>query len=423
MNAPSSTRRTVAAGTVGNFLEWYDFAIYGYFAGTIGRTFFPAEDPVAQVLAAFGIFAVGYLMRPLGGVVIGTIADRFGRRIALIVSVTAMAVPTFLVGLLPGYHTLGMAAAVLLTLLRMIQGLSVGGEGTTSMVFLVEHAPAGQRGAIGALASVAATGGLLLGSATGAAFAAILSPEALAAWGWRIPFLLGLLVGIAGWWLRRDVTEKAFVTIADGHAPPPSPLVETVRHHGPLVLQLAGLVAFNAVGLYLMFLYIVSWLQTVDGVAPARALEINTASMLALLPVMLGMGWLSDRIGRRRLLIGATTLGFVSALPLFWLMHHSHPALILAGQMGFVLTVGTCLGIMPSIMVEATPQAVRCTAIALGYNITFGILGGLTPLAAAWLIDRTGMDLSPALMIMAASLISFTSVLAFHESDPTAPLR
>lgn len=406
----SQKSRTVAAGTIGNFLEWYDFAIYGYFAAQIGATFFPREDPVAQVLAAFGIFAVGYLMRPLGGIAIGIIGDRYGRRRALALSVAAMAVPTFLVGALPGHETLGLAAPVLLTALRMIQGLSVGGEGTTSMVFLVEHAPPGRRGAIGALASISSSGGILLGSATGAAFAAAMSPEALAAWGWRIPFLIGLLVGIAGWWLRRGIVETPRGAVE--HAP----LAATLRLHGPLVIRLAGLVVYNAVGFYLMFLYIVSWLQTVDGLAPAQALGMNTASMLVLLPVLLGMGWLSDRIGRKRLLMGATTLGFAGALPLFWLMHHPDPVLVLLGQMGFVLTLGTCLGIMPAIMVEATPRPVRCTAIALGYNITFGILGGLTPLAAAWLIDRTAMDLSPAYMIMAATAISFVSLLFYRET-------
>lgn len=406
--------RTLAAGTIGNFLEWYDFAIYGYFATQIGATFFPREDPVAQVLAAFGIFAVGYLMRPLGGIVIGTIGDRYGRRTALAISVAAMAVPTFLVGALPGHQTLGLAAPVLLTALRMIQGLSVGGEGTTSMVFLVEHAPPGRRGAIGALASISASGGILMGSATGALFAAALSPEALAAWGWRIPFLMGLLVGVAGWLVRRGIVETPRGAVER------APLAATLRLHGRLVIRLAGLVVYNAVGFYLMFLYIVSWLQTVDGLAPAQALGINTASMLAMLPVLLGMGWLSDRIGRRKLLLAATALGFAGALPLFWLMHHPDPWLVQLGQLGFVLTIGTCFGIMPAIMVEATPRPVRCTAIALGYNVTFGLLGGLTPLAAAWLIDRTAMDLSPAYMIMAAAAISFASILTFRESHRDA---
>src|SRR5215471_2572398 len=167
MAAPSTTR-IIAAGAIGNVLEWYDFAVYGYFAAAIGRTFFPGQDTVAQVLSAFGIFAVGFLMRPVGGALFGHVGDRIGRRAALNLSIAAMAIPTFLIGVLPGYDTLGLAAPLLLTLLRMVQGLSVGGEYTSSMVFLVEHAPPGRRGLMGALISCGASGGILLGSAVGA---------------------------------------------------------------------------------------------------------------------------------------------------------------------------------------------------------------------------------------------------------------
>src|SRR5215475_249359 len=200
-------RRVTAAGMIGNVLEWYDFAIYGYFATAIGRHFFPHEDAVAQLLSAFGVFAIGYLMRPIGGVIVGHIGDRLGRRAALTFSVTAMAIPTFLIGLLPDHHAIGLLAPIGLTLLRVVQGLSVGGEYTSSMVFLVEHAPEGRRGLMGALAASGASAGMLLGSAVGAAFAATMSTAALDAWGWRIPFLLGLVVGIAGYLLRRYVLE------------------------------------------------------------------------------------------------------------------------------------------------------------------------------------------------------------------------
>jgi len=189
------TRKVIAAGMIGNVLEWYDFAIYGYFAAIIGRQFFPHENAVAQLLSAFGIFAVGYLMRPIGGALIGHIGDRFGRRAALTFSVLAMAVPTFLIGLLPGYATLGLVAPIALTVLRVVQGLSVGGEYTSSMVFLVERAPEGRRGLMGALAASGATCGILLGSAVGAGFAASMSEQALETWGWRVPFLFGLVVG------------------------------------------------------------------------------------------------------------------------------------------------------------------------------------------------------------------------------------
>jgi MFS transporter, MHS family, proline/betaine transporter len=168
----ANIRRVIAAGMIGNVLEWYDFAIYGYFAAQIGRYFFPHEDAVAQLLSAFGVFAIGYLMRPIGGMIVGHIGDSFGRRAALTFSVAAMAIPTFLIGLLPGYQTIGLLAPIGLTVLRIVQGLSVGGEYTSSMVFLVEHAREGRRGLMGALAASGSAVGMLLGSAVGAAFAA-----------------------------------------------------------------------------------------------------------------------------------------------------------------------------------------------------------------------------------------------------------
>src|SRR6516165_9036806 len=220
----AQTRRVIVAGIIGNVLEWYDFAVYGFFATAIGQEFFPHQDRVAQLLSAFGIFALGYLMRPLGGAVTGHIGDRFGRRAALSFSVAAMAIPTFLIGLLPGYKTLGLLAPIAPTFLRMVQGLSVGGEYTRSMVFLVEQAPDGRRGLMGGLAVCGATAGILLGSAVGAGFAANMSAAALAAWGWRIPFLLGLLVGAGDYILRRQLLE----TIPAGRRER-TPIVETVR--------------------------------------------------------------------------------------------------------------------------------------------------------------------------------------------------
>jgi MHS family proline/betaine transporter-like MFS transporter len=403
--------KEIAAGMIGNVLEWYDFAIYGYFAASIGRHFFPREDPVAQLLAAFGVFAVGYLVRPLGGALIGHIGDRHGRRAALTVSVTAMAVPTFLMGLLPGYETLGLLAPIALVLLRMIQGLSVGGEYTSSMVFLVERAPAGQRGLMGAFTCCGTTLGILLGSGVGAAIAAMMTTETLDAWGWRIPFLLGLVVGVVGFFLRRHITEAAPLERGER-----SPVVETLRHHWRLVAQLAALSVFNAVSFYVMFVYVASWLQTADGISPAHALEINTISMLILLPALLASGWLSDRFGRKPILMLATALAVIAAMPLYQLMYHPSLALILAGQMGFGLLIGLYGGAQATAMVEAAPARIRCTAVALGYNACLGVIGGLTPLVATWLVRRTGDEVAPAYLIMAAAAVSFAAALCLKET-------
>jgi MHS family proline/betaine transporter-like MFS transporter len=410
----AQARRVIGAGMIGNVLEWYDFAVYGYFAAAIGRHFFPHEDAVAQLLSAFGVFALGYLMRPVGGVAIGHIGDRFGRRAALTFSVAAMAIPTFLIGLLPGYATLGLLAPIALTLLRMVQGLSVGGEYTSSMVFLVEHAPDGRRGLMGALASCGACGGILLGSAIGAGFAASMSDATLDAWGWRIPFLLGLVVGIAGYFLRRHVLETV-----PAERRKRAPIVETLHDHWRIVLGFAGLSVFNAVGFYVGFVYLVSWLQTADGIAPARALEINSLSMAVLLPVMIATGLLSDRIGRKPVLLLACILGFVGAVPLFLLLNHPSALSAQLGQLGLVVIVGLYCGAQPSIMVEAAPLPVRCTAVALGYNISLGVIGGLTPLVATWLVNRTGDEIAPAFLIMAAAAVTLVTLLWFRETYRT----
>jgi MFS transporter, MHS family, proline/betaine transporter len=407
----SQARRVIAAGMIGNVLEWYDFAIYGYFATAIGRQFFPHEDAVAQLLSAFGVFALGYVMRPVGGVLIGHIGDSFGRRAALTFSVAAMAIPTFLIGLLPGYATLGLAAPIALTLLRMAQGLSVGGEYTSSMVFLVEHAPEGRRGVMGALAACGATGGILLGSAVGASFAASMSEAALDAWGWRIPFLIGLIVGIAGYLLRRHMLE----TIPTERRKR-APIIETLHDHWDIVLRFAGLSVFNAISFYVGFVYLVSWLQTADGMPPARALEINSLSMAMLLPVMIATAFLTDRIGRKPVLLLACILGFIGAVPLFLLLNQASVLSAQLGQIGLVIIVGLFGAAQPSIMVEAAPLPVRCTAVALGYNITFGVIGGITPLAATWLVDRTGEEIAPAFLIMGAAAVTFVTLLWFRET-------
>jgi MHS family proline/betaine transporter-like MFS transporter len=403
--------RVIAAGTIGNVLEWYDFAIYGYFAAPIGRQFFPQEDAVAQLLSAFGVFAIGYLMRPLGGVLVGHIGDTVGRRAALTFSVAAMAVPTFLIGLLPSYQAIGVLAPIGLILLRVVQGLSVGGEYTGSLVFLVEHAPEGRRGLLGALGASGATVGILLGSAVGAAFAASMSAAALDAWGWRIPFLLGLVVGIAGYILRRYVLETAAV---EKRARPP--IIETLHDHWRAVAGFAGLSVYSAVSFYIGFVYLVSWLQTADGIPPSRSLEINSLSMVILLPVVIVAGWLSDWIGRKPLMVLASIGGLVGAVPIFWLLNHPTALLAQIGQLGLVLLMGTYYGPLPAILVEAAPPAVRCTAVALGYNLCYALFGGLSPLVATWLVQREGNEIAPAFLIMASAAVTFATLFWFRET-------
>jgi MFS family permease len=246
-------RQAVVAGIAGNVMEWYDFSVYGYFATTIGRLFFPAQDAVSSLLAAFGVFAAGFLMRPLGSLVFGYIGDKKGRKLALTVSVALMALPTFLIGAFPTYEQIGSWASALLILMRFLQGLSVGGEYTTSSIFLVERSNPGRRGFLGSFVPLGSCAGVLLGSAIGAALTTVLDQSAVASWGWRIPFLIGLTIGIFGLYIRRHMIEDE--VIQSEHAHLASPLGEAFRTEWRTIVRLIALGAVGAVGFYMSFVY------------------------------------------------------------------------------------------------------------------------------------------------------------------------
>lgn len=407
-------RRAVIAGIAGNVMEWYDFGVYGYFAAAIGRQFFPAEDAVSSLLAAFGVFAAGFFMRPLGSLIFGHIGDKQGRKRALTASVLLMAVPTFLIGTLPTYQQIGIAASVLLVLLRLLQGLSVGGEYTTSSIFLVERSAAGRRGFLGSFVPVGACAGTLLGSAVGAAVTTALDRSAVESWGWRLPFLIGITIGVAGLYIRRHLIDD---TVAQGSpSRVASPIREAFRTERGTIVRLIGLGAVGAVGFYMCFVYVTTYLRQIDHIAQSTALDINTISMAVLLLLLAPVGALSDRFGRRPPLLAATGGMLLLAWPLFWMLHHSDFTVILLGQIGFAVLSACFWGVVPATMVELVPYRIRCTVLSVGYNTGMAILGGLTPMVAIYTVKRSEYDLSPAFLLMAAAAVSFFVVIGLRET-------
>lgn len=393
-------------------LEWYDFSIYGFFAVQIGATFFDNHDRVTQALAAFGVFALGFVTRPLGSILIGYIGDRQGRARALTISIVGMSVATVGMGLVPGHDTIGIAAPILLTLMRMLQGIAVGGEASIAGIFMIENSPTGRRALSGALGGVGNGLGIQAGSLTALALASFLSAEELADWGWRVPFVLSFVVGIAGFFIRRTLLEMPHPTAGEL----PSPLVDLLRNHSGLLIRIAALATFTAIGFQAAFIYVADWLQTVDGIAPQHAFAINSTSMLAITPVSLFFGWLSDHVGRKNLLLIGAAVGILGSVPFFVLMHRDSLTMIYLGQAGFVLAIGIQFGVLQALMVESTPESIRCTALAIGNNIAWSFLGGFTPLVATWLIYRTNDDLGPAFLITGAAAVTFVALLTTRDT-------
>jgi MFS transporter, MHS family, proline/betaine transporter len=416
----ASGRRTGLAGAIGSVLEWYDFTVYGLFAPIIGKLFFPADDALASLLAAFGVFAIGYAARPVGGVIFGHVGDKFGRKPAMIVSSMMMGLATLGIGLLPNHAQIGDLAALLLVTLRIVQGLSLGGEFTGSIVMLAEQAPDNRRGFIAAWPELGGVAGMLVGSGVGALISSVLSAADMAAWGWRLPFLLGAGMAAFSVVMRRQISESPALARAERTAG--SPVVAAFRYHWRPMLRMIGLLLMQAIGFYMVFIYAASYLTQRMHVSTAHALDINTLALVVDLVAALVAAILSDRIGRKPVLYFVMIASFVLAWPLWTLMHHENFLMILAGQVGFAFLMGTAYGVTPATMIEMLPAAVRCSGVSIGYNLCLGLFGGTTPLIATYLVARTSDDFAPAYYLMAVTLVSLVVLVGLPETA-RKPLR
>jgi len=407
--APWTLRRVVTAGVIGNVLEWYDFAVYGFFAPILAAKFFPAADPRVSLLAAFGAFAVGFLMRPVGAAIFGHIGDRYGRARALLFSVAMMAVPTVLMGLLPTYDTIGIAASVLIVVLRMCQGIAVGGEFTASIVFLAENAPAQRRGFFASFSMFGATFGTMLGSAVGALLTKAMSADALANWGWRAAFVSGIVVAVVGIIIRRGMFDSP------GKATVASPLAVAFREHRWQVLRVLGLNMASAATYYTLFVYAATWVSQTTKIERAVALDVTTVTILTFLVVLPIAAWVSDRVGRKLVLTVGMTACMLAAYPLLNVMHGGAIVTTAAAQMAFGALLATQMASIPAAMTEMFPHGVRVSAVSVGYGLAYALFGGTAPAVAVWLITRTGNDTAFAWYLIGLTAISLALALGVRD--------
>lgn len=409
-----SARRAIMAAGIGNVLEYYDFGIYGFLAGVIARKFFPGTDATAALLATFAAFGVGFLARPVGGIVLGRLGDITGRKSALVLTIVLMAIGTVGIGLIPDYAAIGVAAPVFLVACRVLQGLSTGGEWGNATAFIVEWSPQGRRGYYGSYSQASVVGGVLMASGIAALLNSIFSAADIQAWAWRLPFLLGAVLLPIGLWLRCGIEETPrFRAEQAGHT---SGLPDLGTPFG-LMAKSFGFTILWTVAYYVMLTYLPTFTQKYAGLSPSESLWSNTVALVVLMLAIPLMGALSDRIGRKKLLLFCC-LGFVVlAYPGFRLMLSGVPvygvALI---QIGFNLVIATFSGPGPAALVELFATRTRTSLMSVSYALAVAIFGGFAPFIATWLIQQTGTPIAPTYYLIAAGLISAATIATFKET-------
>lgn len=415
----SSLARIVAAGTVGTAIEFYDFVVYAFLATYFAAQFFPSSDPVAGLLASYAALAIGMIMRPVGGAMFGVMSDKLNRRFALQLSVIMIALPTFIIGVLPTYQQIGVIASILLIALRMIQGLSVGGEYPNSIVYIVEHAKPAQRGFWGSFSPMGAFSGLILGTIMSMAVGSALGAEQMAAWGWRVPFLASAALTLIGVVVRMGLSadRKPDTTVM-----PERLLLHAFRTHWREMCLLSLANTSTGIVTVVGFAYTASWMIEAAGVPRPHALAINLSGLVVLGILTLVGGAVADRLGKMRVLMAGAVVLLFGAWPAFLGMGSGNTPAQFLGMSILALGHGFFVGPMSAYMVARVPVIARATVVSIGYSVPVGILGGLGPLVSEYLLDRLGLHMAPAIVIMAGAFISLATLLAMGRWPYPDPL-
>jgi MFS transporter, MHS family, proline/betaine transporter len=404
--------KLIVAVSVGNALEWYDISSYGYFAIYVAKAFFPNSDPTVSLLLTFGTFGLAFLVRPIGGLVLGAYADRHGRKASLMISIVLMSIGTLAIALMPTYETVGILAPIVVLIARLLQGFSAGGEFGSSTAFLVEHAPE-RRGFIASWQFASQGLGQVLSSAFGVGLIVLMSPADLNAWGWRIPFLFGVLVGPVGIYIRNHLEDAT---------PPPaakqaSPIREIFLHQKlRVILGIGALAVSTAVNYLIIFMptYVVKTLN----MPPIVGYQATLAGAIVVTLLTPIAGMVSDRIGRTTHMIAINLLMLVSITPTFLLLtRNPTPALIIIGVFWLAALKALYFGPLAALMSELLPAATRATGLGFGYNVGVTVFGGMGPVIMTWLgtIAFIG-DLSPAWYLTLVGFLSLAALITIRRT-------
>ncbi len=420
-----AVRRTVVGGTVGSFVEFYEFSTYAVLATTLAAVFFPAVDPAAGLLSSLAVFAVAFFARPLGGFVWGALGDRIGRKRTLALTVILMSVATTLMGLLPGYATIGVAAPVLLIALRFLQGVSAGGEISGAVSFIVEHSPPHRRGLYVGMISVGSVLGTLLGSLIPGILLLLLTTEQMQSWGWRLPLLLALPMGVIGLYIRRRLDETPhFLALERERGRSANPIGAALSGRGNVALLVKSflLVAVNAASFYMIVGYLPSFASKSLQLTGFQAFAPSVIALAACLVAEVLGAWWSDRVGRRPVLLISGFGLLVLSWPAFLLITSVSFGLIAVGLVVFGFLAGGYAAVVNSTLTEMFPTNVRVTGHGITYNLSVAVFGGSAPYLLTWLGGVTGSTMVGAVYVMVLAVVSLPAILLVKETAHR-PLR
>jgi MHS family proline/betaine transporter-like MFS transporter len=416
-------RRAIVACAIGNFVELFDFLIFGLFAAQIAANFFPGGDPVVALLSTFATYGVGFVMRPVGAIVIGAYGDRQGRKAALVLTVGLMASATALTGLVPSHASIGLWAPVILVICRLVQGFSTGGEWGGAAAFLVEHAPPGKRGLVGSMQQFSVGLALIAGTLSAAVLNSVLDKETMIAWGWRVPFLLGFVLAPIGLYVRSKVAESpAFDRTVKRKEVSSTPVRDALAIYYLPVLAAFGLSVVGTVANYTYNIFMPSFASQQLKIAAGTAYYSSTVAAVVLTVLTPAMGALSDKLGRKSVLL-ISGIGFgLTAYPLFSLLVRTPTGTgLMITQCVAAILLAMYAGPLCAILSELFPTKVRFTALSIGYSLAVTIFGGFAPFVATFLIRETGSQVSPAYFVIVGATIS-VATLAFMKDRTNAPL-
>jgi len=408
-------RKAILAGTIGNTVEWVDWALYTIFVKIIADVFFPQSEGAVALLSTLAVFAVGFVVRPVGAAVLGAYADRFGRKKGLTLTVGLMAGASFVIALTPGYESIGVAAPLVLLVARLLQGFSAGGEFGSSSAFLVESAARGRRAFAGSWQQVSVGGGTLIASLLGTVLTSTLDDGALHSWGWRVAFIAGGLLGLIGLWLRVSVEDtQSFTETRSSGRSRSNPLTAMFREHPGAALRVVGITIAGTLTYYIWITYLPTYANLTTGIPLDKALLSQTLCLVVFIALLPFVGKLSDRIGRKPTMAGFAGGFVVLAWPLLHLLSNSFLSLFLVQLTGMLLILGYSAN-CAVIMAEQFPPEVRATGIALPYALAVALFGGTAPYFTTWLNEAGHRDLL-WMYVSAAALISLIVYLTMPET-------